>query len=83
MHCLDCHSRGEQVLATGICRQCGAAVCPAHTTVSDQALTCTQPVYPTVTVKPPARQLLCTTCAQAHRAYAACCPQSAYRAGTP
>lgn len=77
MNCLDCHGTGRQEPAVGICNQCGAAVCAAHCEIQQQFLSCTKPVYRTVTIEPPVRRLLCGTCAAAHRAYAECCPQAA------
>ncbi|MEU9244416.1 DUF2180 family protein [Streptomyces sp. NPDC048385] len=76
MHCLDCAGDETSTLASGVCSHCGAAVCTAHAVVSRQSLTCTRPVYRQVAVTPQARRVLCTTCAAAHAAYAACCPQS-------
>ncbi|MFI5569188.1 DUF2180 family protein [Streptomyces sp. NPDC051740] len=77
MHCLDCAGIGAQVAAVGVCAQCGAAVCAVHAGVSEQYLTCTKPVSRQAATEPPARRLLCGTCATAHRAHAACCPQTA------
>lgn len=44
MHCLDCSGIGAQVAAIGVCAQCGAAVCPVHSELSEQFLTCTKPI---------------------------------------
>ncbi|MFF1676176.1 DUF2180 family protein [Streptomyces sp. NPDC058256] len=77
MNCLDCDGIGAQVAAVGVCSQCGAAVCPVHSEISQQFLTCTKPVSRTVAIEQPVRRLLCSTCATAHRAHAVCCPQSA------
>ncbi|WP_329553651.1 DUF2180 family protein [Streptomyces sp. NBC_00696] len=74
MHCLDCAGIQMSTPASGVCSQCGAAVCAEHAVVSRQSLTCTRPVYRQVVVTPSARRVLCTTCAAAHAAYAACCP---------
>ncbi|MFJ3658776.1 DUF2180 family protein [Streptomyces nigra] len=83
MNCLDCHGTGRQTQAHGVCVQCGAAVCAQHSQTSDQFLTCTKPVYRTVAIEPPVRRLMCGTCAAAHQANAACCPQSAQFVRTP
>lgn len=77
MNCLDCAEIGAPVAAVGICSQCGAAVCAVHSEISQQFLTCTKPISRPVAIEPPVRRLLCSTCAAAHRAHAACCPQSA------
>jgi hypothetical protein len=77
MHCLDCSGIGAQVAAVGVCAQCSAAVCPVHLEVSEQFLICMKSISRPVATEPPVRWLLCTTCATAHRAHAACCPQSA------
>ncbi|MFF7310229.1 DUF2180 family protein [Streptomyces sp. NPDC008137] len=76
MHCLDCTGTGAQVAAVGVCAQCGAAVRAAHAEVSKRYLTCTKPISRPVATEPPVRRLLCGTCAAAHRAHAACCPES-------
>ncbi|GAB2767691.1 DUF2180 family protein [Streptomyces bullii] len=83
MNCLDCHGTGRQTPAHGVCVQCGAAVCAQHSQISEQFLTCTKPVYRTVTIEPPVRRLMCGPCEAAHQANAACCPQSAQFARTP
>ena len=75
MNCLDCHGAGRQVASVGVCAQCGAAVCAEHAVVSAQSLSCTKPVYCTVTTEPSVRRLLCRPCAAGHQAHAACCPQ--------
>ncbi|WP_189147997.1 DUF2180 family protein [Streptomyces lacrimifluminis] len=77
MNCLDCADIGAQVAAVGVCSQCGAAVCAVHCEISQQFLTCTKPISRTHVTDPPVRRLLCGPCAGAHRAHAACCPQSA------
>ncbi|WP_234544948.1 DUF2180 family protein [Streptomyces shenzhenensis] len=77
MHCLDCSGLGAQVAAVGVCAQCRAAVCPVHSEVFEQFLTYTKPVSRPVATEPPVRRLLCGNCAAAHRAHAACCPQTA------
>ncbi|MFE1800806.1 DUF2180 family protein [Streptomyces sp. NPDC059517] len=77
MHCLECSGIGAQVTAVGVCAQCGAAVCPDHCELSEQFLTCTKPISYPVATEPPVRRLLCGVCAAAHRAHAACCPQTA------
>ena len=74
MHCMDCLTADQQTAAIGICAQCGAAVCSRHVQVGQQFLACTRPVYRTAATEPPVRRLLCTTCAAAHAAHAACCP---------
>ena len=74
MQCMDCLMAGRQEAAVGICSQCGAAVCLRHAQVGQQSLACTKPVYRTVVTRPPVRRLLCTPCAAAHDAHAACCP---------
>ncbi|WP_246144503.1 hypothetical protein [Actinacidiphila oryziradicis] len=51
-------------------------MCAQHFEMGEQFLTCTRPVYRSVSVDPPVRRLLCGPCASAHRAYAECCPQS-------
>ncbi|MFF1306542.1 DUF2180 family protein [Streptomyces sp. NPDC058307] len=82
MHCLDCTGIGAQVAAVGVCAQCGAAVCAVHAEFSEQYLTCLKPISRQVATKPPVRRLLCSTCAEAHRAHAACCPESAHTVRT-
>ncbi|MDQ0714521.1 hypothetical protein QFZ55_003973 [Streptomyces luteogriseus] len=76
MHCLDCTGTGAQVTAVGVCAQCGAAVRAAHADISEQYLTCIKPVSHPVATEPPVRRLLCGTCAAAHRAHTACCPET-------
>ncbi|MGA5452710.1 DUF2180 family protein [Streptomyces umbrinus] len=83
MTCLDCADIGAKVSAVGVCSQCGAGVCAVHSEVSAQFLTCTKPVSRTVVTEPSVRRLLCGTCATAHRAHAACCPQTASTIRTP
>ncbi|MGW3647532.1 DUF2180 family protein [Streptomyces sp. NPDC000878] len=82
MHCLNCSGIGPQVTAIGVCAQCGAAVCPAHRELSEQLLTCTKPISRPVATEPPVRRLLCSTHATAHRAHAACFPQTAHAVPT-
>ncbi|MFI7103549.1 DUF2180 family protein [Streptomyces sp. NPDC050161] len=67
MRCFDCAEDGRQATAAALCQQCGAALCHAHTTATQQ------PVHRAAgmgrAVSPlPARRMICRTCLRAHRA---------------
>lgn len=77
MRCLDGTGTGAHVAAVGVCGQRGAAVRSVHSELFEHFLTCMQPVSRSAATEPPVRGLLCGTCVAAHRARAACCPQTA------
>ncbi|MEU2867941.1 DUF2180 family protein [Streptomyces olivoreticuli] len=69
MRCFDCAEDDRQAAAVAMCQQCGAALCHAHTTATQQLVRraagmgqATSPV--------PARRMICQTCLRAHQASA-------------
>jgi hypothetical protein len=60
MNCYDCHQDGTTTPAIGICEQCGAGICPDHSTQDTQHHPMTLPMGRIV--RPQMRQLVCTEC---------------------
>lgn len=76
MNCFDCAAIGEQTAAVAICADCGAALCPGHSSVTARWLTRTMIINRVVAVEPPARAIRCAVCQAARDAApgASCAP---------
>ncbi|MET9240905.1 DUF2180 family protein [Nonomuraea sp. NPDC003709] len=69
MNCLDCLTGQHlDVLAVGVCVDCGAAMCLEHAYIEVVHRTTVVPLNRVVQVEPPARLLTCMTCAAARQA---------------
>ena len=67
MHCLDCAMHALDRDAIAICTHCGAGVCLDHAVVAPHG----SPAAPSCSprpVDPPARRILCLSCAAAEQA---------------
>ena len=65
MNCYDCHQTGNDTPAIAVCHDCGAGVCPDHTTEDAYHLTATRAINQRIPVDPPQRRIHCHTCAVA------------------
>ena len=68
MHCLDCAIHVIDRDAVAICAHCGDGVCLDHAVVVPHRLTRPAVMLRQDPVDPPARRLLCPTCAAAEQA---------------
>jgi hypothetical protein len=59
MNCYDCQHNGQRTAAIAVCRDCGAALCPDHTTEATHHLTVTRALNRHIPVDPPERRILC------------------------
>jgi hypothetical protein len=65
VNCIDCDIADQQQPAVGICNHCGSGVCGDHAVLISYHLMRTEPIGRKVPADPPARRLLCLTCAAA------------------
>jgi len=68
MHCLDCAMNALHRGAVAICAHCGAGVCLDHAVVAPHRLTRGAVLLRQDPVDPPARRILCLSCAAAEQA---------------
>jgi hypothetical protein len=65
MNCYDCAQLGRTTSAVAICHDCGAGLCPDHTTEGQHMLTVVRATSSRYPVDPPQRRIRCLTCAAA------------------
>jgi hypothetical protein len=65
VNCLDCAKLGEERPAVGVCSHCGAGVCIDHLDEAPHVLHVILPINRPLAIDPPARHILCSTCAPA------------------
>jgi len=65
MNCYDCYHNGQQSAAVAVCHDCGAALCPDHTTEATHHLTVTRALNQRIRVEPPERRIRCHACTAA------------------
>ncbi|MEU6497636.1 DUF2180 family protein [Streptomyces sp. NPDC046984] len=66
MDCYDCHMNDQATAAVGVCRSCGAGICPTHAHAIPQTLHHLTGTGVATRIRA-ARYLLCTTCLDAER----------------
>ncbi|MEU8568609.1 DUF2180 family protein [Streptomyces pathocidini] len=69
MWCYDCAELGREAGSVGVCRDCGAAVCPAHAVAVEHPVR--RPAGLAQSTSRPARRVTCRVCRPAHPAAAA------------
>ncbi|NJP45812.1 DUF2180 family protein [Actinacidiphila epipremni] len=67
MNCYECDAQGHSTPAVAVCRTCGAATCAAHGQSSPLLLDRANGLG-VATLRRPARQIHCATCASARTA---------------
>ncbi|MFC5802230.1 DUF2180 family protein [Streptomyces formicae] len=66
MLCFDCAQRGGEEPAVAVCQECGAGLCPAHTTAVAQLVHRAAGMGP-VSSSVPGRRMTCRDCRLARR----------------